>query len=84
MEREIRIKYHLRCDSRNDIPKKHIPALEDDAQEHIFDEIKRGYVQGELCESVRYGQDEVPEEDPEEGLSYSGWWKIEKIERIKQ
>jgi hypothetical protein len=41
--------------------------------------IKEGYSSGELCTSVRYGKDEVPEEDEEEGLSYSGWWSIEEI-----
>ena len=40
--------------------------------------IKENYNQGELSTSVRFGKDEVPEEDEEEGLNYSGWWSITK------
>ena len=35
--------------------------------------VGEGNTQGELSTSVRYGKDQVPEED-EDGLNYSGWW----------
>lgn len=77
MEKEIKIKYHWTCDSGIEIPKKHEEALEEDAQKRIFEMIGEGNVCGELCTSVRYGKDVVPEEDEDDGLEYSGWWSAE-------
>ena len=66
--------YYWECDTIGSIPEKHIEALKEDAEERILYYLQEGYHSGELNTSVRYGQDKVPEEDPEEGLSYSGWW----------
>jgi len=62
-----------------DIPEKHIEALEEDALNRIFEMYKEGYTSGELSTSVRYGKDLVPEEDEEDGLTYSGWWSLTNI-----
>jgi hypothetical protein len=74
MQVNIIIDYHWTCDQGVEIPKNHKKALEEEAQSRSFEMIKEGYHQGELNASVRYGKDEVPEEDEEDGLSYSGWW----------
>jgi len=76
MKKKITIEYHWDCDSEIEIPIKHHEALEEDAQARIFDMMKEGYTSGELITSVRYGKDVVPEEDEEDGLSYTGWWGI--------
>ena len=74
MEITMKINYHWKCDQEVDIPKKHEEALKEDAESRIFEMIKEGYHQGELNTSVRFGKDHVPEEDEDEGLTYSGWW----------
>ena len=78
MKIKMTIEYNWTCDDGIDIPKKHKEALEEDAQDRIFQMIKEGYNQGELNTSVRFGKDEVPEEDEEDGLSYSGWWSVKQ------
>jgi hypothetical protein len=44
-----------------------------------FEMLKEGYYSGELSTYVRVGRDEVPEEDENDGLSYSGWWSIKTL-----
>lgn len=78
IRRKVNISYNWTIDNGTSIPERHIEALEEDAMERITYMMKEGYTSGELCTSVRYGKDEVPEEDEEEGLNYSGWWHIEK------
>lgn len=74
MKKSITIDYHWTCDQLDFIPKGHFEALKEDAESRIFSMVKEGYLQGELNTSVRFGKDVVPEEDKEEGLTYSGWW----------
>jgi hypothetical protein len=78
MEITISINYNWTCNQGIEIPEGHKEALEEDAQDRIFQMIKEGYYQGELNTSVRFGREVVPAEDEDEGLSYSGWWSIEK------
>lgn len=66
--------YYWNCDDGVAIPEKHKESLREDAEERILYYLQEGSHSGELITSVRFGQDEVPEEDPEDGLSYSGWW----------
>lgn len=73
-EVKFKIEYHWTCDGGFEIPEAHKEPLQDDAETRIFEMIKEGYHQGELCTSVRYGKDIVPEEDEDDGLQYSGWW----------
>lgn len=76
-EAELKISYYWTCDQGVEIPEGHKEALKEDAESRIFEMIKEGYYSGELCTSVRYGKDVVPEEDEEDGLSYSGWWTLD-------
>jgi len=78
MERTMKISYNWKCDQGIEIPNGHIDALEEDAQDRIFDLIIEGYFEGELSTSIRFGKDVVEQEDEEEGLSYSGYWKLSK------
>ena len=78
MEFSLNIEYNWECDEGIDIPKAHEEALQEDAEERIYQMIKEGYNSGELCTTVRYGKDVVPEEDEDEGLSYSGWWSVSR------
>lgn len=77
MKKKLEFSYNWTCDSGIEIPEKHKEALKEDAESRIFEMIKEGYTSGELCTTVRYGKDEVPEEDEDDGLQYSGWWSIE-------
>lgn len=75
--KKISIKYWWTIDSDvSDIPEKHFEALEKDATERIFNQLKEGMTSGELITSVRFGKDLVPEESDDEGLEYSGWWEM--------
>lgn len=76
LESNLLINYWWKCDKGIDIPETHKEALKEDAESRVFEMLKKGYFQGELCTSVRYGKDIVPEEDEDEGLEYSGWWSI--------
>lgn len=78
MKKQIIIDYHWCCDQGIPTPRKHEEALTEDAEDRIFDMIKEGYYEGELSTSVRYGKEIVPEEDEQNGLSYSGWWRIKR------
>jgi hypothetical protein len=79
MEGTLKIEFNWKSNDSIEIPEGHKEALIDDAYDRIFNQIKEGYFMGELNTSVRFGSDVVPEEDEEEGLSYSGWWSV-KIE----
>ena len=75
MERTMKITYNWKCDQGIEIPKGHIDELEEFAQYSIFDMIIKGFHEGELSTSIRFGKDVVEEED---GLTYSGTWKLSK------
>lgn len=75
MERTMKISYNWKCDQGIEIPDGHIDELEEFAQYSIFDMIIKGYHEGELSTTIKFG---IEEEDEEEGLSYSGWWKLLK------
>lgn len=76
MKRKIIINYHWNCNQKKDIPEKHKEALEEDALERIYEMLCDKFSSGELHTSVRYGKDVVPEEDEEEGLTYTGRYDI--------
>ena len=73
MKRKIEITYNWRRDddSDNNISKKHLEALEESAQERIFEQIKEGNTGGELNDRVR-----MFDEDGEDGIGYTGWWEM--------
>lgn len=74
MKKRIIIDYHWKCDQEIEIPDEHKDELEYDAQKRIFSMIKQGYKMGELETSIRMGKDLVPQEDENDGLTYSGYW----------
>lgn len=74
IEAKIEIEYYWKCDQGIPIPELHKIPLSEDAESRISEMRKKGYYQGELNTSVRFGQDKVPEEDKDDGLTYSGWW----------
>ena len=76
MNGKMEINYYWKCDQETGIPQKHKEALKEDAQSRIFEMIKEGYYEGELSTSVRFGKDIVPQEDEDDGLTYSGWWSV--------
>jgi len=54
-----------------DINPAHIEALEESAEDRIFEMITRGFTSGELRNYIR-----MPADDSEGGVEYSGWWKV--------
>jgi hypothetical protein len=66
-QHQIIIDYHWKCDQGIEI-----------AEARIFEMMNEGYLMGDLQTSVSYGKDIVPEEDEDDGLSYSGFWGIKK------
>lgn len=78
MKRKLEIEYVWSRDDDKLIPEEHIEALEEDAEERIFEQIKEGYKSGLLYTSVRFRKDIVPDEDKDNGLEYSGAWDINK------
>lgn len=78
MVRTMKIYYNWKCDQGIEIPNGHIDELEEFAQYSIFDMIIKGFHEGELSTSIKFGKDVVEEEDVEDGLRYSGSWKLSK------
>ena len=76
MERNLNIEYNWWCDQGIDIPPAHKESLEEHAFDRIISMIKEGYYSGILSTSVRCGRSVVPEEDEDEGLTYSGSWSL--------
>lgn len=78
MEVTFKINYRWTCDLGIEIPKGHEEALKEDAESRIFKMFKECN-QGELSTSIRFGKEIVPEEDEDDGLTYSGWWSVSYI-----
>ena len=68
MEKKISITYRW---NDTNIKNKHKEALEETAQERIFEMIKEGYTSGELNDNIY-----MTDDDPEDGVEYSGWWEM--------
>lgn len=73
---KTKINYYWECEQVEIIPEKHKEALKEDAVNRIAEMVKEGFSEGELHTTVRYGKDIVPEEDEDDGLTYSGWWSL--------
>jgi len=76
MNKQLIINYKWTCDQGIETPAMHNDDLIQDAQERIFDQISNGMREGQLFTSIRFGQDIVPEEDADDGLTYSGYWDV--------
>lgn len=53
----------------------HQEALEESAWERITEMTGEGYTEGDLIDTIRTSDD-----DPEGGVSYTGWWEMKKQE----
>jgi hypothetical protein len=65
------ITYRWWREGNKDIKSEHIEALEETATTRIFEMLAEGYTSGELYENIR-----MTDNDPEDGVEYSGWWEI--------
>jgi hypothetical protein len=71
IERNINIVYRWWRDDDQEIRPKHVEALEETAEERIFEQLARGCRSGELFDSIR-----IDDEDPQDGQEYTGWFEI--------
>jgi len=69
IERTKTITYRWWTDG--DINPDHIEALEESAEDRIFEMIHKNFVGGELHEEICDDED-----NPEDGVEYSGWWEV--------
>lgn len=72
----VKIEYNWHRSDNQPIKQEHIKALEESANDRIFEQINEGYTSGELHNNVR-----MTDEDGEDGIEYSGWWGL-TTERI--
>lgn len=70
MNRKIVITYWWKADNGEEIKPSHIEALEETAEQRINEMRADGFTAGELIDSISMDDD-----DPEDGVSYSGWWE---------
>ena len=56
------------------IKPNHLEVLEESGMERVIKMMAEGYTCGELSDNLCLSND-----DPDEGISYSGWWKINTI-----
>jgi hypothetical protein len=71
IERNINIVYRWWRDDDKEIRPEHVEALEEAAEERIFEKLAEGYRSGILSDHIRFD-----DEDPEDGQEYSGWFEI--------
>jgi len=71
IERKIKITYRWWNNDLDEIDSGHILALEETAQDKIYEMLKEGYTSGELLDNVR-----MHDTDPEDGIEYRGWWEM--------
>ena len=73
MKRVVTIEYNwaMDSDSKAEIKSNHQEALEETAIERVVKMTVDGYTSGELHDNIR-----MDDEDPEDGIAYSGWWSI--------
>jgi hypothetical protein len=69
--RKLEISYHWRTENNNGIPQNHIEALEESANQRIFEQMKEGMTSGELSDNIR-----MTDDDSADGISYTGWWSL--------
>ncbi len=72
MEKQINIKFRWWNDDETEIDADHQEFLEKSAIERIIFMMREGYTSGELFDTVC-----IHDTDPDDGVEYSGWWKIE-------
>mgnify|MGYP001566593834 FL=1 len=70
IERKINITYRWWRDDEKEIDTRHAEALEETAQNMIFQMMIEGYMSGELNDNVH-----MNDNDPKDGVTYNGWWE---------
>lgn len=50
----------------------HVPALEENAENRIGEMMAQGHTSGDLSDNIV-----MTDDDPEDGVEYRGWWKVE-------
>ena len=71
--RTIKISYRWWRDNKKAIIPEHVGALEESAEDKIFEMLEEGFSCGELRDNIH-----MLDKDPEDGIEYNGYW-----ERIK-
>lgn len=71
MKRTLEFSYQWwRAEEYTKVKPEHETALEESAKTRIAEMVKLGMVEGQLIENIR-----MTDDDPEEGVSYLGYWK---------
>jgi hypothetical protein len=71
IERSKLITYRWWRDGKKEIKPEHVPALEERADEIIAEMMAQGLNCGELNDNIH-----MTDDDPEDGVEYSGWWAV--------
>lgn len=69
------ISYRWWNSDKTEIKPEHVQALEESAENRIFEMIQDGWGSGELNDNIH-----MTDDDPEDGVDYSGWWSIKTVE----
>jgi len=70
---KITIVYRWFRSGSKDIKPEHIEALNESAQERIWEMIGKGYKSGELNDNIR-----MTDDDGLDGVEYLGWWETKE------
>jgi hypothetical protein len=70
IERKVTITY--RWWNENEVKPNHVEALEESAWTRIIEMANQGYTSGELNDNIHM------DNDPEDGVEYSGWWEMSR------
>ncbi len=70
MKRTIIISYEWWRGAGEEIKELHVEALEESADLRIGEMMKEGFTSGELRDNIRMN------DDPEDGVEYSGYWSV--------
>ena len=75
IEGKLKLKYQILRVDEKPIDYEHVIIFEKRAFDLIFDEIKEGYITGEINDNIC-----IQEKDPEDGIDYRCWWELAKNE----
>ena len=77
MQRQKTISYNWSCSQiKGEIPEPLALALEESAEDRIFEMMKEGYISGELLDNVNI---DIPNmKTPEDGWECKGWWQADE------
>ena len=61
----------------SDISQDHLDALDESGMERAMEMIKEGFVEGELHDNIH-----MHDSDPEDGVEYSGYWRLSTTRKV--